>query len=109
MQETEVSVLDTPNSLHPNLVATESTSKEKDQSLATIEEYGNTLISLIRNLIPTQMFCANGLNMMITPVNERKRSQTIRAHCKHLQWCQIENQQSPIYVVNSPFSRSPEG
>ena len=26
-----------------------------------------------------------------------------------LQWCQIENQQSPIYVVNSYFSRRPDG
>ena len=26
-----------------------------------------------------------------------------------LQWCQIENQQSPVYVVNSHFSRRPDG
>ena len=26
-----------------------------------------------------------------------------------LQWCQIENQQTPIYVVNSDFSRYPDG
>ena len=27
---------------------------------------------------------------------------------KEVQWCQFENQQSPVYVVNSHFSRSPD-
>ena len=27
----------------------------------------------------------------------------------YLQWCQIENQQSPVYTVNSHFSRLPDG
>ena len=73
LQEAEVSTVDTPNSFYPDLLATDSTSKEKDQPMATIEEYGNTFISLISNVIPTQTFCANGLNVMITPLNERKK------------------------------------
>ena len=27
----------------------------------------------------------------------------------NVQWCQIENQQSPVYVVDSHFSRHPDG
>ena len=29
--------------------------------------------------------------------------------CQKLQWCQIENQQTPVYVVNSHFSRGLDG
>ena len=74
LQETEISTFDMPNSLYPDLLATDSTSKEKDQPLATIEEYANIFISLMKNIIPTQTFCANGLNLTITPLNERKKS-----------------------------------
>ena len=81
-QETEVSTVDTSNSFYPDLLATDSTSKENDQPLATIEEYGNTFISLISNVIPTQTFCANGLNVMITPLNERKKLHNKRAPIK---------------------------
>ena len=55
LQETEISTFDMPNSLYPDLLATDSTSKEKDQPLTTIEEYANIFISLIKNIIPTQM------------------------------------------------------
>ena len=57
LQETEVSNFDMPKSLYPDLLATDSTSKEKDQPLAIIKEYANTFISLIENIIPTQTFC----------------------------------------------------
>ena len=62
-----------PNSSYPDLLANDTTSKEKGQPLSTIEEYGNTFISLISNVLPTQTFCANGLNVVITPLNERKK------------------------------------
>ena len=56
LQETEVSTFDMPNSLYPDLLATESTLKEKGQPLTTIEEYANNFISLIKNIIPIQQF-----------------------------------------------------
>ena len=28
---------------------------------------------------------------------------------RYVQWCQIENQQSPVYAVDSHFSRRPDG
>ena len=62
-----------PNSSYPNLLANDTTSKEKGQPFSTIEKYGNTFISLISNVLPTQTFCANGLNVVITPLNERKK------------------------------------
>ena len=27
----------------------------------------------------------------------------------NIQWCQIENQESPVYVVDSHYSRYPDG
>ena len=36
------------------------------------------------------------------------RSKQYEMKIPALQWCQIENQQSPIYVVNSHFSRHPD-
>ena len=63
-----VSTSDTPISSDPDLLATDSTSK--DQSLTTIKEYGNTLTSLISNSIPSKIFCANGIDLIITPLNE---------------------------------------
>ena len=61
MQESEASIDDTMNSLYPDLLASDSTSREMDEPLSTIEEYGKT-----------QKFSANGLSMAITPLNERK-------------------------------------
>ena len=35
-----------------------------------IEEYGKTFMSLIDNVLPTQSFWANGVNVVITPLNQ---------------------------------------
>ena len=72
MQGNEVLIDETMNSLYPDLLASDSTSREKYEPLSTIEEYGKTCINLTSNIIPTQKFCANGLSMAITPLNERK-------------------------------------
>ena len=61
------------NSLYPDLLASNSTSREKDEPLSTIEEYGKTCINLTSNIIPTQKSSANGLSMVITPLNECKK------------------------------------
>ena len=73
MQESEVSIDDKMNSFYPDLLASDSTSREIDEPLSTIEEYGKTCINLTNNIIPTQKFIANGLSMEITPLNERKK------------------------------------
>ena len=69
---------DTIHSLHPDMLASGQNSREEDQSLPTIEEYGKTCINLNSNIIPTQPLCANGLNMVLTPLNECKKLVDLR-------------------------------
>ena len=69
---------DTINSLHPDMLSSDQKSREEDQSLPTIKEYGKTCIKLNSNIITTQPLCANGLNMVLTPLNECKKLVDLR-------------------------------
>ena len=69
---------DTINSLHPDMFASDQNSREADQPLPTIEEYGKTCITLNSNFIPKQPLSASGLNMVLTPLNERKKLDDFR-------------------------------
>ena len=61
------------------MFASDQNSREEDQSLPTIEEYGKTCINLNSNFIPKQPLSANGLNMVLTPLNERKKLVDLRS------------------------------